>query len=118
MLKARRRSEGKSRAALDAATWRLVLSLSHVRRLEQALSDDEAAQAAIGDVDLAAFIPKRRYGPRALAPHVSLDSPVLIRRAPGARDDGRRGDRAIAWRRRHGNWVLLTIAVVMRAGYG
>ena len=92
--------EGKSRAALDAATWRLVLSLSHVRRLERALSDDETAQAAIGDVDLAAFIPKRRYGPRALAPHVSLNSPVLrIRCAPGARDDGRRSGRAIAWRR-------------------
>ena len=111
--------EGKSRAALDAATWRLVLSLSHVRRLERALSDDETARAAIGDVDLAAFIPKRRYGPRALAPHVSPDLPVLrfaarlaLAMMAGAVVAQSLGDD------RHGNWVLLTIAVVMRAGYG
>ncbi|HEX9170771.1 MAG TPA: FUSC family membrane protein, partial [Roseiarcus sp.] len=109
----------KARAALDAATSRLVLSLSHVRRLEQALSNDETARAAIGDVDLAAFIPKRRYGLSALAPHLSLNSPVLrfaVRLAlammAGAVVAQSLGDE------RHGNWVLLTIAVVMRAGYG
>jgi uncharacterized membrane protein YccC len=109
----------KARAALDAATSRLALSLSHVRRLERALSDDETARRAIGDVNLAAFIPKRRYGPAALAPHLSLDSPVLrfaVRLAlammAGAIVAESLGDD------RHGNWVLLTIAVVMRAGYG
>jgi uncharacterized membrane protein YccC len=109
----------KERAALDAATWRLVLSLSHVRRLERALSDDETARAAIGDVNLAAFIPKRRYAPAALAPHLSLDSPVLrfaVRLAlammAGAVAAQSLGDKG------HGNWVLLTVAVVMRAGYG
>ena len=66
----------KARAALDAASWRLVRSLGHVRRLEQSLSNDATARAAIGDVDLAAFIPKRNYGPSALAPHLSRDSPV------------------------------------------
>jgi uncharacterized membrane protein YccC len=111
--------EGKPGAALGVATWRLVLSLSNVRRLEQALSDDETAQAAIGDVDLAAFVPKRRYGPGALAPHLSLDSPVLrfaarlaLAMMAGAVIAQSLGDD------RHGNWVLLTIAVVMRAGYG
>jgi uncharacterized membrane protein YccC len=111
--------DAKARAALDAATSRLALSLSHVRRLERALSDDETARAAIGDVNLAAFIPKRRYAPAALAPHLSLDSPVLrfaVRLAlammVGAVVAQSLGDA------RHGNWVLLTIAVVMRAGYG
>jgi uncharacterized membrane protein YccC len=111
--------DGIPGAALDAAAWRLVLSLSNVRRLEQALSNDETAQAAIGDVDLAAFIPKRRYGPSALAPHLSLDSPVLrfaarlaLAMMAGAVIAQSLGDD------RHGNWVLLTIAVVMRAGYG
>ena len=111
--------DGIPGAALDAAAWQLVLSLSNVRRLEQALSNDETAQAAIGDVDLAAFIPKRRYGPSALAPHLSLDSPVLrfaarlaLAMMAGAVIAQSLGDD------RHGNWVLLTIAVVMRAGYG
>jgi uncharacterized membrane protein YccC len=112
-------TDSKARAALHATTGRLVLSLSHVRRLEQALSSDETARAAIGNVDLAAFIPKRRYAPSALMPHLSLASPVLrfaVRLAlamiAGAVVAQSLGDD------RHGNWVLLTIAVVMRAGYG
>jgi uncharacterized membrane protein YccC len=109
----------KVRAALDAATWRLVLSLSHVRRLEQSLSNDATARAAIGDVKLAAFIPKRSYAPSALIPHLSPESPVLrfaarlsLAMMAGALVAQSLGDD------RHGNWVLLTIAVVMRAGYG
>ena len=109
----------KSRAALATATWRLVLSLSQVRRLEQSLSNDATARAAIGDVDLAAFIPKRTYALSALAPHLSRDSPVMrfaVRLAlammAGALVAQSIGDK------RHGNWVVLTIAVVMRAGYG
>ena len=109
----------KVRAALDAATWRLVHSLSHVRRLEQSLSNDATARAAIGDVELAAFIPKRSYAPSALIPHFSPESPVLrfaVRLAlammAGALVAQSLGDE------RHGNWVLLTVAVVMRAGYG
>jgi uncharacterized membrane protein YccC len=109
----------KVRAALDAATWRLVLSLSHVRRLERSLSNDATARAAIGGVDPAAFIPKRTYAPSALAAHLSPESPVLrfaVRLAlammAGALVAQSLGDE------RHGNWVVLTIAVVMRAGYG
>jgi uncharacterized membrane protein YccC len=109
----------KARAALDATTWRLVLSLSHVRRLEQSLSRDAVARAAIGDVDLAAFIPKRNYAPSALAAHFSPESPVLrfaarlsLAMMAGAVVAQSLGDD------RHGNWVLLTIAVVMRAGHG
>jgi uncharacterized membrane protein YccC len=111
--------DSKARAALDAATWRIVLSLSHVRRLEQSISNDATARAAIGDVDLAAFIPKRNYSPSALAPHLSRESPVLrfaarlsLAMMAGALVAQSLGDE------RHGNWVLLTIAVVMRAGYG
>ena len=108
----------KSRAALATATWQLVLSLSHVRRLERP-TNDAMARAAIGDVDLAAFIPKRTYALGALAPHLSRDSPVMrfaVRLAlammAGALVAQSLGDK------RHGNWVVLTIAVVMRAGYG
>jgi uncharacterized membrane protein YccC len=109
----------QARAALDAATWRLVLSLGHVRRLEQSLSNDATARSAIGDVNFAAFIPRRNYAPSALAAHFSPESPVLrfaVRLAlammAGALVAQSLGDD------RHGNWVLLTIAVVMRAGYG
>ncbi|HLX99813.1 MAG TPA: FUSC family membrane protein, partial [Roseiarcus sp.] len=55
-----------ARAAVEAATRRLVLALGHVRRLEKALSNDETARGVIGDVDLAAFIPRRTYSLGAL----------------------------------------------------
>jgi uncharacterized membrane protein YccC len=108
-----------ARAALDATTWRLVLSLSHVRRLERSLSNDATARAAIGDVDLAAFIPKRNYGLSALTPHLSPESPVLrfAARLSLAMMAGAAVAQSLG-EDRHGNWVLLTIAVVMRAGHG
>jgi len=108
-----------ARAALDAAAWRLIRSLGHIRRLEQSLSDDATARTAIGDIDLAAFIPRRNYRLSALALHLSPQSPVLrfavrlsLAMVAGALVAQSLGDE------RHGNWVLLTIAVVMRAGYG
>ncbi len=118
-LEADETTSAAAREALDAATQRLVLALGHIRRLEKGLSDDETARAAIGDVDLAAFIPKRNYALGALRPHFRLGSPVLrfaVRLAlammAGAIIAQFLGDTG------HGNWVLLTIAVVMRANYG
>ncbi|RBP13747.1 putative membrane protein YccC [Roseiarcus fermentans] len=106
-------------AALTAATERLALALGHIRRLERTLSDDRAAEAAIGGVDLAAFLPRRSYAWSTLRQHVRIASPVLrysVRLAlammAGAVVAQFLGDSG------HGNWVLLTIAVVMRANYG
>src|SRR5580658_1804117 len=111
--------EPKARAALDATTQRLVLALGHIRRLERTLSSDDTARGAIGDVNLAAFIPRRSYALSALGPHFNLNSPVLrfavrlsLAMMAGALIAQSLGDD------RHGNWVLLTIAVVMRGGYG
>jgi uncharacterized membrane protein YccC len=111
--------DAKARAALEAASSRLVRSLGHIRRLEQSLSNDATAKAAIGDVDLAAFIPKRNYGLSALAPHLTPDSPVLrfATRLSLAMMAGALVAQSLG-EERHGNWVLLTIAVVMRAGHG
>jgi uncharacterized membrane protein YccC len=107
------------RAGLDATARRLILALGDVRRLEKALTNDATARAAIGDVNLAAFIPKRSYALSSLAAHLSPESPVLrfavrlsLAMMAGAMVAQSLGDD------RHGNWVLLTIAVVMRAGYG
>ena len=108
-----------ARAALTAATARLVLALGHIRRLESALSDDRAAEAAIEGVDLEAFLPRRSYSWATLAQHFTVASPVFrysIRLAlammAGALVAQFLGDSG------HGNWVLLTIAVIMRSNYG
>jgi uncharacterized membrane protein YccC len=105
--------------ALGVAARRIILALGHIRRLETALTDDKAAEASIGGVDLAAFIPKHSYSLAALKPHFTFASPVLrysLRLAVAMMAGGIvakfLGDSG------HGNWVLLTIAVVMRANYG
>ena len=106
-------------AGLGATARRITLALGNVRRLEKVLSDDKAAEAAIGGVDLAAFIPKRSYSLKALSPHFTPTSPVFRFSArlalaimAGSVIAQFLGDSG------HGNWVLLTIAVVMRPGYG
>jgi len=73
----------------------------------------------IGSVDLSAFQTPRMYHPRALKTHLAPESPVfryatrlsLAMMAGGLVATALGGER-------HGNWVLLTIAVVMRASYG
>jgi uncharacterized membrane protein YccC len=111
--------DAEARAALRAATHRLALALGHIRRLELTLSNDRAAEAAIDGVDLRAFIPKRSYAWAGLRQHFRIASPVFrysIRLAlammAGAVVAQFLGDVG------HGNWVLLTIAVVMRSNYG
>ncbi len=108
-----------ARAALGAATERLSLALGYIRRLEKALSDDRTAEAAIGGVDLGAFLPKRSYSWASLQPHFTIASPVLryslrlaLAMMAGAIVAQFLGDSG------HGNWVLLTIAVIMRGSYG
>ena len=107
------------RAALEAATDRIALALGHIRELERTLSDDRAAEDAIDGVDLAAFLPRRSYSWKTLEQHFRIASPVFrysarlaLAMMAGAVIAQFLGDSG------HGNWVLLTIAVVMRANYG
>ena len=119
LLEEAKKEDPRTIAALKAAVRRLVLALEHIRRLEQVLSDDEEARASIGGVNLAAFIPPRSYSLAVLKQHLALSSPVLrfstrlaLAMMAGAVIARFLGDSG------HGNWVLLTIAVVMRANYG
>ena len=109
----------EQRAAVEATVARLLDARRHIERLEHAVTDDSAAAAAIGGVDLSAFAPRRNYDPRQLAQEFRRGSPVLryavrltaamVAGALIAQTFGGAG---------HGNWVLLTIAVIMRASYG
>ena len=98
---------------------RLVDARGHIRRLERALSDDAAAKAAIGQVDLSAFAPRRSYDPRLLGAQLTPDLPVFryAARLAAAMMAGAIVAVSLGGAG-HGNWVLLTIAVVMRASYG
>jgi uncharacterized membrane protein YccC len=109
----------EQRAAATATVARLLEARRHIERLEHAITDDAAAAAAIGELDLSAFAPRRNYDPRQLAAEFRPGSPVLrfavrltAAMVAGALVAETFGGAA------HGNWVLLTIAVIMRASYG
>ena len=107
-----RQAVGRTLARFDAAR-------AAIARLERALNDDATAEKAIGAVKLAAFRPTRSFRLNLLKPHLTPASPVfryaarlsLAMMAGGVAATQLGGER-------HGNWVLLTIAVILRAGYG
>jgi uncharacterized membrane protein YccC len=109
----------EAREALQAATRRLIMALGHIRRLEQALSDVAAAEATMEGVNLVAFLPQRSFALGQLKQHFTIASPVFrysvrfaLAMMAGQIIAQFLGDAG------HGNWVLLTIAVVMRSNYG
>jgi uncharacterized membrane protein YccC len=107
------------RDAIEATTQRLNDAREQIRRLERALRDDEAAEAAIGEVNMSAFEPRRSYDPRLLTAELTSDSPVFrfAARLAAAMMAGAIVAVSLGGAG-HGNWVLLTIAVIMRASYG
>jgi uncharacterized membrane protein YccC len=107
------------REAVDRTLARFDAARDAIQRLERALGRDEAAAQAIGDVRLSAFRQARSLDPRLLKPHLTPASPVfryaarlaLAMMAGGIVATELGGER-------HGNWVLLTISVILRSGYG
>lgn len=108
-----------TRAATARTMFRLDAVRARIVLLESVLRDNAAAKAAIADINLAAFAPTRNYDLKLLTQHLNRNSPVfryatrlsLAMMAGGlvASQIGGEG---------HGNWVLLTIAVILRANYG
>jgi uncharacterized membrane protein YccC len=105
--------------AVQATARRIGDALGHIRRLERALSDDDVAAAAIGDVDLAAFWAPPSFDLKLLAIHFTPNSPVLrfAARLSLAMTAGALVAHSLS-SAGHGNWILLTTAVIMRASYG
>ena len=112
-------TSARDRAAIEATMRRLAALRAEILRLERTVSDDATAEAAIGEVDLSAFEPRRNFDPRLLAPYLVVGTPVfryatrlalaMMAGAIVAAGLGVEG---------HGNWVLLTIAVILRPTYG
>jgi len=107
------------RAAIGRTLARFDAARAAISRLERALGDDEEARAALSGVTLAAFRPRRSFALNVLRPHLTPASPVFryagrlsLAMMAGALAAAELGGE------RHGNWVLLTIAVILRAGYG
>ena len=112
-------ASARDRTAIIATLKRLSQVRAQIRRLERTVSDDVTAEAAIGEVDLSAFEPRRRFDPRLLAPHLVVGTPVFryATRLSLAMMTGAIVAAGLGVER-HGNWVLLTIAVILRPTYG
>ena len=97
---------------------RVALALSHLARLPCLLNRQDLAEQAMAGLDMRAFAPPLRVSLQAIALQWRWSSPIfrhalrlalalgfgyaLIELVPGLK---------------HGNWILLTIAVIMRASY-
>jgi hypothetical protein len=107
------------RAAVLRTLTRFDASRAAITRLERALGDVAAAEASIGLVKLSAFRPTRSFNLKLLRPHWTPASPIFRYAARLSLAMIAGGIAAIELGgERHGNWVLLTIAVILRAGYG
>ncbi|MGA2794117.1 MAG: FUSC family membrane protein [Roseiarcus sp.] len=106
-------------AAVLATTRRIGDALGHIQRLERALGDDEVAAASIADVDLSAFTARPSFDLKLLTVHLTPDSPVFrfAARLALAMTAGALVAQSLS-SASHGNWILLTIVVIMRASYG
>ena len=107
------------RAAIARTLARFDAARAAIARLERALGDAATAEEAIGKIRLSAFRTARSLHPRLLKPHLTPASPVFryaLRLALAMMAGGVVA--AELGGERHGNWVLLTISVILRGGYG
>ncbi len=97
---------------------RFAWIVAHLAQLPAVLTQAEAARRALAGVDLREFVPPLRASLETLRREIRMGSPIfrhalrvgmalgagyaMILLVPGLR---------------HGNWILLTIAVIMRASY-
>lgn len=112
--------------AFDRRTLRAVRMIrsrfawvaNHLARLPNVLASRAAADAILDDVDLDAFVQPQSLSPTLLQRHFHLSAPVFRHALRLGMSLGT-GYALIALvpDLRHGNWILLTIAVILRASY-
>lgn len=97
---------------------RFAWIVGHLARLPAVLTQADAARRALAGVDLRKFVPPLSASLEILAREIRMASPIFrhalrVGMALGA------GYALILFvpGLRHGNWILLTIAVIMRASY-
>ena len=90
----------------------------HLRRLPKVMQTAGAADTLLRGIDLNAFLQPLSLSPRQLLRHFDLSSPVLRHaiRLSAAMSTGYLLI-CLVPSLNHGNWILLTIAVILRAQY-
>ena len=103
-----------ARATRTKFTW----VADHLSRLPKVLQTAKGADAVLAGIDLSAFVQPLPLSPAELARHLTLSSPVARHalRLGAAMGCGYLLIRLVP-QLSHGNWILLTIAVILRAQY-
>lgn len=103
-----------ARATRTKFTW----VTDHLSRLPKVMQTTKGAEALLEGIDLAAFVQPLSLSPKQLLRHVTLASPVARHalRLGAAMGAGYLLISLVPWLS-HGNWILLTIAVILRAQY-
>ena len=104
--------------ALHATADKLDVLFTQLDRLRDTQGDPALGRAVIGAIDLSPFVQRFSLDPRAIAREFHLRSPVLryavrlsLAMCCGSAVGALLPDSA------HGSWILLTVALVMRASY-
>jgi len=110
---------GRAALELNAAFVRIGHAIAAVRRQQQAARDDEAAALQLSTVQVADFLPARPYGWRTMARHFRSNSPIFryALRFSSAILAGYVISLLLQPWFHHGSWIMLTVAVIMRASY-
>jgi len=108
----------RSLRAARATRTKFAWVTEHLARLPTALASGEGANALLKDVNLGAFLQPLSLSPRLLLRHLRFTEPVMRHaiRLSAAMGAGY----GLIWLvpgLNHGNWILLTIAVILRAQY-
>ena len=112
------RSESDRSHVLGATRNKLDGLFTQIERLAKAQLDPEIGPLVIGAIDLGPFVQRSVFDPRSVARELNLQSPVarFAIRLSLAMFCGSLIGEMLPYRA-HGSWILLTVALVMRANY-
>ena len=111
-------NDARRRASQRAAFDKLGHASAMLLRMQEMLVDDEAARSTLGTINLRAFLQPARYNFAVLRAQLHAKSPILrfALRFTLAMLSGLIVAKLLPYSM-HGSWVMLTIAVTMRANY-
>ncbi len=110
--------EARALRAARATRTKFTWVNDHLSRLPKVMQTTKGAEALLEGIDLAAFVQPLSLSPKQLLRHLTLSSPVARHalRLGAAMGAGYLLISLVPWLS-HGNWILLTIAVILRAQY-
>jgi len=110
---------GQAVIELRATLERINHAIDGVALIQQALRQPQAGETLLGAVQLADFLPPRPYRLQLVRRHLRLSSPIFryALRLTAAMLCAYALAEFLTRYFSHGSWILLTVAVIMRASY-